>query len=64
MTDQTDNHLDALSRKHRELDRKIKELQESTSINDLEITNMKQQKLRIKDEILKYKQTLNKEVTN
>jgi hypothetical protein len=64
MTNQTDNHLDALSRKHRELDKKIRELQESNSADDLEINNMKQQKFRIKDEILKYKRTLNKEVVN
>jgi len=53
-----ENHLDALHKKHRELDRKIRALQESNSIDDLEIQRVKQEKLRVKDEIFSFKRQL------
>jgi hypothetical protein len=61
MIEKQKSHLDALSRKHRELDRKIKELQESESVDDLEISRLKQERLRVKDEIFSFKKNLAKE---
>lgn len=62
MTEKQQSHLDALSRKHRELDRKIRELQESESVDDLEISRLKQERLRVKDEIFSFKKNLAKEI--
>lgn len=58
MTIKEENHLDALSRKHRELDKLITEMQNRESFDDLELANLKQQKLKIKDEIFAFKRQL------
>ena len=58
MTQKQQNHLDALSRRHRELDRQIIELQEAESVDDLEISRLKAEKLQVKDEIFAFKRKL------
>ncbi len=44
-------HLAELAEKHRALELKIEEAQAHPSISDLEITRLKREKLRIKDQI-------------
>jgi len=44
-------HLHELSERHRQLDRRIAEEMSRPGSDDLEIRRMKQQKLRIKEEI-------------
>ena len=46
-----DAHLVELSEKHRQLDRKIEEEMSRPTADDLKITELKRQKLRLKDEI-------------
>ena len=57
-----ENHLDALSRKHRELDKQIGQLQESESVDDAELMRLKQERLKIKDEIFAFKRQLAKDI--
>jgi hypothetical protein len=57
-----ENHLDALSRKHRELDTQITIMQESESFNDNELMRLKHERLKIKDEIFSFKRTLAKDI--
>jgi hypothetical protein len=57
-----ENHLDALSRKHRELDKQIGQLQESESFDDAELMRLKQERLKIKDEIFAFKRQLAKDI--
>lgn len=44
-------HLDELTQKHRQLDRKIEEEMARPYADDLKIQELKRQKLRLKDEI-------------
>jgi len=44
-------HLDVLSTKHRVLEQKLEQALSSPSMSDVEIAEIKRQKLRIKDEI-------------
>ncbi|MBI1383546.1 MAG: DUF465 domain-containing protein [Rhizobiales bacterium] len=44
-------HLSELAEKHRLLDRKIEELLASPSSDDMEIQELKRQKLKLKDEM-------------
>lgn len=44
-------HVEALQRKHQELDDKIQRAESSPGANDLEIAEMKKAKLKIKDEL-------------
>ncbi|MDX2309318.1 MAG: DUF465 domain-containing protein [Hyphomicrobium sp.] len=44
-------HLQELSEKHRQLDRRIEQEMARPGSDDLEIRRMKQQKLKIKEEI-------------
>jgi len=47
------SHLAELSEKHRSLERQIEEELSRPSANDLEISKLKKEKLKIKDEIVK-----------
>lgn len=53
-----ENHLDALHQKHHMLDRQIKALQECASYDDIEMQKLKQDKLRVKDEIVEFRRKL------
>jgi len=45
------SHLRELQRKHEDLSRRVEELQKSPSVDDLQIGDMKKQKLILKEEI-------------
>ncbi|WP_209424409.1 DUF465 domain-containing protein [Pararhodobacter sp. SW119] len=45
------SHLQELRRKHEALSQKVEEAQRSPASDDLEISEMKKQKLRLKEEI-------------
>lgn len=62
MNTKQENHLDALSRKHRELDRAVTELQESEGFDDVELMRLKHERLKVKDEIFTFKRTLAKDI--
>jgi hypothetical protein len=62
MTDKQQSHLDALSRKHRELDKQITTLQESESFDDNELMRLKHERLKVKDEIFAFKRQLAKDI--
>lgn len=62
MTHKQQSHLDALSRKHRELDRQISSLQESANFDDMELVRLKHEKLKVKDEIFAFKRKLAKDI--
>lgn len=47
------SHIDTLKIRHRELDERLEEMKTATSIDDMELRNLKQQKLAIKDRIEK-----------
>ena len=49
----TDGHIDALARRHRELDRKIEDELNHPSHDDLYVAALKRKKLEIKDELSK-----------
>ena len=49
----TEGHIEALERRHRELDRKIEDELTHVSRDDLFIAAMKRKKLEIKDELAK-----------
>ena len=49
----TEGHIEALERRHRELDRKIEDELTHLSRDDLLIAAMKRKKLEIKDELAK-----------
>lgn len=46
-------HLAELSEKHRLLERRIEEAQSHPSIDTLEIANLKREKLKLKDQIVR-----------
>lgn len=46
-----ENHINELSNKHRALDHKIQSAQKSPAVDPLELTKLKRQKLRIKEEL-------------
>jgi len=45
------SHLEELRRKHETLSERVDEAQQRPGINDLEVTELKKQKLRLKEEI-------------
>ncbi len=45
------SHLEELRKKHQDLSEQVEEAQRSPSFDDLNITDMKKQKLRLKEEI-------------
>ena len=47
------SHLSQLRQKHEALSRKIEDEQQRPGSNDLEITAMKKQKMRLKEEIVR-----------
>ena len=51
------HHIDHLESKHQKLDKEIKILEEHRS-NHEKIVNLKKEKLRLKDEILKFKKSI------
>jgi len=55
MTQKQQSHLDALNKKHRELDNQITTLQESESFDDIELSRLKHERLKVKDEIFSFK---------
>ena len=62
MTIKEEHHLDALSRKHRELDEQITAMQSSESFDDTELAKLKHDRLKIKDEIFEFKRQLAKTI--
>ena len=46
-----ENRLEALQRRHRELHEKIEKLEDSPSVDDIEIQALKREKLSLKDSI-------------
>lgn len=62
MTQKQQSHLDALSRKHRELDVQITTLQESESFDDMELMRLKHERLAVKDEIFAFKRKLAEDI--
>lgn len=46
-----DEHLDSLRRQHEDLSRKVEDAQRNPAIDHLEITELKKQKLKLKEEI-------------
>jgi hypothetical protein len=48
-------HLDVLSTKHRALEEKLEHALNSPSVSDLELSKIKREKLKIKDEIERLK---------
>lgn len=45
------NHINELSNKHRELDNKIRLAQRQPAIDSLELTKLKREKLKLKEEL-------------
>ena len=52
------SHLQELRKKHEHLSIQVEEAQRSPSVDDLEITGLKKQKLHIKEEIERLSQTV------
>jgi len=52
----TEGHLEALSRRHRELDRQIEMERNRPSQDDLYVAALKRKKLEIKDELARLKE--------
>ena len=46
-------HLEELKKKHQALSAKVEEAQRSPATDDLTVANMKKQKLRLKEEIVR-----------
>lgn len=46
-----DEHLDSLRRQHEDLSQKVENAQQNPAIDHLEITELKKQKLKLKEEI-------------
>ncbi len=53
----TEGHIDALARRHRELDRRIEDELNHPSRDDLYVAALKRKKLEIKDELAKLHMT-------
>lgn len=53
----TENHIAALERRHRELDKQIEQEQQAISHDDLFISTLKRKKLEVKDELTKLRAT-------
>ena len=51
------SHLQELRKKHQDLEDKVEAAQRALSIDDLQITSLKKQKLHIKEEIERLSQT-------
>lgn len=44
-------HLESLKKKHREMSEAVEEAQRSPGVDDLQVSSMKKEKLRLKEEI-------------
>lgn len=53
----TEGHLEALNRRHRELDRQIEMERNRPSYDDMLVAALKRKKLEVKDELKKLKET-------
>jgi hypothetical protein len=51
MTMSLSSHLEELQKRHHDLDAQVEEAQRSPGVDDLQITKLKKEKLRIKEEI-------------
>jgi len=51
------SHVEQLKRKHQDLSEKVEEAQRAPGTSDLEIADLKKQKLRIKEEIARLNET-------
>jgi hypothetical protein len=49
----TIGHIEALERRHQELDRKIQSEMQSSRVNDMMVASLKRKKLEVKDELYK-----------
>ncbi|NMA99669.1 MAG: DUF465 domain-containing protein [Phyllobacteriaceae bacterium] len=49
----TIGHIEALERRHQELDRKIQSEMQNSRVNDLMVASLKRKKLEVKDELYK-----------
>jgi hypothetical protein len=49
----TEGHIEALERRHRELDRQIEDEMQHVSRDDMLISTLKRRKLEVKDELAK-----------
>lgn len=45
------SHIEELKRKHKSLSRQVEEAQRAPGVSDLEVAELKKQKLRLKEEI-------------
>lgn len=54
----TQSHLSELERRHADLERKLAEAMNHPSADPLELSDLKRRKLRLKDEIMKLKETV------
>ena len=52
-----DSHIEQLEQRHRELEARLDEILSHPSSDDMEIAEIKRQKLQLKDRILKLKDT-------
>lgn len=52
-----EGHIESLERRHRDLDRRISELEHVPGHDHLEVAAMKRQKLGLKDELIKARGT-------
>ncbi len=50
-----EHQLDSLKAKHAELDKQIADLERTPGSNDLQVHKLKRLKLKIKDELLRFK---------
>lgn len=50
----TEGHIEALERRHQELDRQIQSQLQNVRYDDLMVTALKRKKLEVKDELTKY----------
>jgi hypothetical protein len=50
----TEGHIEALERRHQELDRQIQSQLQNIRYDDLMVTALKRKKLEVKDELTKY----------
>lgn len=46
-----ESHIDSLKMRHQELDHQLKEMKMASSVDNVELRNLKQKKLAIKDKI-------------
>lgn len=52
-------HIEALRRRHEDLDARLKQMEMSPSADHLETVHLKREKLRVKDEIERLQRPLN-----